>query len=136
MPRLWDGVVIGRDCVIGNGVYIDRNVKIGCNVKIHNKSCIYNGIVIEDDVFIGPHVCFTNDKNPSSDKTRDLEGVSWIVGTGASIGANVTVLPDVNIGKGASIGAGSVVTKNVPDEAIYFGNPARQQGGKQIKGEI
>jgi acetyltransferase-like isoleucine patch superfamily enzyme len=129
--QIMDGACVGKNCVIGNGVYIDRNVRIGDNVKIHNKSCLYNGIVIEDNVFIGPHVCFTNDKNPACDKTRDLTGVSWKVGRGSSIGANVTLLPDVNIGRGAAIGAGSVVTKNVPDNAVFSGNPAREHGVKE-----
>ena len=122
--QVMDGAQVGKNCMLGNGVYIDRNVKVGDNVKIHNKTCIYNGTVIEDDVFIGPHSCFTNDKNPSSGETRDLEGISWKIGKGSSIGANVTVLPDVNIGSGAIIGAGSVVTKDVPSGAVCYGNPA------------
>ncbi len=122
--QVMDKAVIGRNCVLGNGVYVDRNVKIGDNVRIHNKACIYNGTVVEDNVFIGPHTCFTNDKYPVSGNTRDLRGVSWRVGKGASVGANVTVLPDVNIGKGAKVGAGSVVTKDVPAGSLCYGNPA------------
>lgn len=123
--QIMDNAVIGSSCVLGNGVYIDRNVKVGNNVKIHNKTCIYDGTVIEDNVFIGPQCCFTNDKYPVSDKKRDMKGVSWRIGRGVSIGANVTVLPDVNIGRGATIGAGSVVTGDIPDNAICYGNPAR-----------
>ncbi|MFH1837576.1 MAG: DapH/DapD/GlmU-related protein [Candidatus Omnitrophota bacterium] len=130
--QVMDGAEIGENCVLGNGVYIDRNVKIGNNVKIHNKSSVYNGIIIEDDVFIGPHSCFTNDKYPDCDKTRDMHGVSWRVGKGSSIGANVTILPDVNIGPGAVVGAGSVVTKDVPEGAVCYGNPARTV--KKLKG--
>ena len=122
--QIMDGARIGKDCVLGNGVFIDRNVIIGDNVRIHNKACIYNGTVVEDDVFIGPHTCFTNDKHPASGSTRDLNSVSWRVGKGASIGANATVLPDVNIGKGSVVGAGSVVTRDVPDNSVCYGNPA------------
>lgn len=122
--QVMDKAQIGKNCVLGNGVYVDRNVRIGNNVKVHNKTCIYDGTVIEDDVFIGPHTCFTNDKYPECDQRRDLKGISWLIGKGASIGANVTVLPDVNIGRGARIGAGSVVTKDVPDGAVCYGNPA------------
>jgi len=123
--QVMDNAVIGKKCVIGNGVYVDRNVKIGSNVKVHNKSCIYDGTIVEDNVFIGPQVCFTNDKYPSFDKTRNLSNVSWRVGKGASIGANVTVLPNVSVGEGAKIGAGSVVTKNIPSGALCYGNPAK-----------
>ncbi|MGD2279010.1 MAG: acyltransferase [Candidatus Omnitrophota bacterium] len=126
--QVMDGAKIGKNCMIGNGVYVDRNVRIGDNVKVHNKASIYNGTIIEDDVFIGPHACFTNDKHPAFDKTRDMKGVSWRVGKGTSIGANVTVLPDVNIGSNSLIGAGSVVTKDIPDGSICYGNPAGVKG--------
>lgn len=122
--QIMDNALIGENCVIGNGVYIDRNVKIGNNVKIHNKALLYDGLIVEDNCFIGPNTCFTNDKYPSFDKRRNLKGVSWLLKEGASIGAGVTVLPDITIGKNARVGAGSVVTKNVPDGAIVYGNPA------------
>ncbi|HTZ11651.1 MAG TPA: DapH/DapD/GlmU-related protein [Candidatus Margulisiibacteriota bacterium] len=115
---------IGKNCVIGNGVYIDRNVVIGNNVKIHNKALLYHGLIVEDNCFIGPGVCFTNDKFPRYNKTRDLRGVSWRLKKGASVGANATILPDIQIGKGAMVAAGSVVTKTVPDRTIVCGNPA------------
>ncbi len=116
---------IGMNCVIGNGVYIDRNVIIGNNVKIHNKALLYDGLIVEDNCFIGPGVCFANDKFPTHDNTRDLKGISWKIKKGASVGANTTVLPDVNIGSNAVVGAGSVVTKSVPDGVVVCGNPAR-----------
>ncbi len=119
---------IGSECVIGNGVYIDRHVKIGNRVRIHNKALLYHGVVIEDDVFIGPGVCFTNDPWPRSGMTRNLKGRSWTVHKGASIGANATVLPDVVIGAYAVVGCGSVVTHHVPDQVLVYGNPAKLKG--------
>lgn len=117
---------IGEDCIIGNGAYIDRYVKLGNRVRIHNKALLYHGVVLEDDVFVGPGVCFTNDPWPKSGETRDMEGQRWVVGTGASIGANATILPNVTIGKNAVIGAGSVVTKDVEAGAVVCGNPAKK----------
>lgn len=123
--QIMDEAVIGENCVIGQCVYIDRNVKIGNNTKIHNKSSIYHGVTVEDDVFIGPHVCLTNDKRPRHNKTRNLENVGWRVKRGASIGAGSVVLPDVDIGEYSMVGAGSVVTKDVPPNAVVYGNPAK-----------
>lgn len=123
--QIGENARIGKHCVIGNGAYIDRNVIVGDNVKIHNKALLYDGLVVEDNCFIGPGVCFTNDKYPSFDTTRNLKGVHWRVKKGASIGANSTILPDVTIGVNALVGAGSVVTRSVPDNAVVCGNPAR-----------
>ena len=119
---------VGSDCVVGNGVYIDRFVRIGDRVHIHNKALLYHGLNVESDVFIGPGVVFTNDPLPRSGRTRNLKGVSWKVGRGASIGANTVVLPDVDIGAHAMVGAGSVVTKHVPSYALVCGNPAKIKG--------
>lgn len=123
--QIGENAVIGENCVIGNGSYIDRNVVIGNNVKIHNKALLYDGLIVEDNCFIGPGACFTNDKFPRYNKTRNLSGVSWCLKEGASVGANATILPDVNIGKNSVVGAGSVVTESVPDNSVACGNPAR-----------
>ena len=133
--QIMDNAKIGENCVLGNGVYIDRNVKIGNNVKIQNKACIYDGTIIEDNVFIGPGVYFTNDKYPRHNKTRKMEGISWKVGKFASIGANVTVLPGVNIGENSTVGAGSVVTKDVPEGVLVYGNPAIVKG-KTVRSDL
>jgi len=113
--------IIGNDCSIHAPVWIGNNVSIGDRCRIQAFSFIPEGVTIEDDVFIGPHVCFTNDKLPPS------YGKHWgkiVVKKGASIGANCTILPNVTIGEGALIGAGSVVTKDVPPGEIWVGNPA------------
>lgn len=123
--QIGENAVIGRDCVIANGSYIDRNVIIGNNVKIHNKALLYHGLVVEDNCFIGPGACFTNDKFPRYNKTRNLTGVSWRLKKGACVGANATILPNVSIGKNSVVGAGSVVTESIPDNAVACGNPAR-----------
>ena len=126
--QIMHDAVIGENCVIGNGVSIDRRVVIGNNVKIMNKALVYRGVKIEDDCFVGPAVCFINDKNPRNYKTRDITSPKWRVGKGASIGAGALILCDVNIGKYALIGAGAVVTKDVEDHGLVAGNPARQIG--------
>ena len=123
--QIGDNARVGKNCVIGNGAYLDRDIVVGNNVKIHNKALLYRGLIVEDNCFIGPGVCFTNDKSPRYDKIRDLKDISWHLKKGASVGANATILPDINIGRNAVIGAGAVVTKDVPDGAVVCGNPAR-----------
>jgi acetyltransferase-like isoleucine patch superfamily enzyme len=116
-------------------VYIDFNVTIGDRVKIQNYALIYHGVTIEDGVFVGPYACLTNDKLPRA-ITPDGElktDADWEVGTilvkvGASIGAGAIILPSVTIGQFALVGAGAVVTHNVPDYGLVFGNPARLMG--------
>ena len=120
---------IGENCSFGQNVFVAKGVKLGNNCRVQNNVSIYAGVTAEDNVFFGPSCVFTNDKNPASGSTRDMKNVSWRVGKGTSIGANVTILPDVNIGKGAVIGAGAVVTKDIPDGEVWFGNPASRREG-------
>lgn len=126
---------IGKNCILGKSVYIDSGVKIGNLVKIQNGVSVYHGVIIEDGVFVGPGVCFTNDKYPRAidQKGRLKKDDQWevsitIVKQGASIGANATILPGVTIGKYALIGAGAVVTKNISDFSLAYGNPAKIMG--------
>ena len=120
--------VIGENCVIGQNVSIGPNVSIGSNVKIQNNVSIYDGITIEDDVFCGPSCVFTNVINPRAFIERKDEFKPTIVKTGASIGANATIVCGIKIGRYSLIGAGSVVTKNVMDYSIVVGNPSRPHG--------
>lgn len=130
-----EGAKIGKNCRLGKGVYIGVGVEIGDCCKIQNYACLFTGVVLGNGVFIGPHVCFTNDKYPrattSDGKLR--ENADWvevltIVEDGASIGANATILPGIVIGKRSMIGAGSVVTENTCPDFLYVGNPAIPKG--------
>jgi len=119
---------IGARCNIGQNVVISPDVMIGNNVKIQNNVSVYTGVILEDDVFCGPSMVFTNVINPRSHVTRRDEYKRTLVRKGASLGANSTVVCGVTIGKYAFIGAGSVVTRDVPDYALVYGNPARLHG--------
>jgi len=118
---------IGVHCVLGHSVYIDREVKIGNRVKLENRANVYQGVKIEDDVFVGPHVTFTNDPYPRSFSTN-WKIVPTCVKKGASIGAASVVLCGVTINEYAMIGAGSVVAQDVPSHALALGNPAKIRG--------
>ncbi|SHL02373.1 acyltransferase [Chryseobacterium polytrichastri] len=115
---------IGNNCNINCQVLIENNVTIGNNVTIKPGVQIWDGITIEDDVFIGPNATFTNDLFPKS-KNKDFKLEETLIKKGASIGANATILAGITIGENALIGAGSVVTKNVPANEIWVGNPAK-----------
>jgi UDP-2-acetamido-3-amino-2,3-dideoxy-glucuronate N-acetyltransferase len=119
---------IGENCNIGQNVVISPQVVLGKNVKVQNNVSIYTGVKCEDDVFLGPSMVFTNVTNPRSAVNRREQYAETIVGKGASIGANATIVCGHNIGQYAFIGAGAVVTKHVPDFALLVGNPARQIG--------
>ena len=130
-----EGALIGKNCILGKGVYIDAGVCIGDQVKIQNYVSIFHGVTIEDGVFIGPHVCFTNDLHPRAiNPDGTLKAADdWLltrtlICKGASLGANSTIVCGVTIGQWAMIGSGSVVTRNVPDYALVYGNPARMHG--------
>ncbi len=140
-----EGAKIGNNCIISKNVYIDFNVKIGNNVKIQNNASVYHGVKIEDGAFIGPHVCLINDKKPrainkdgSLRKSDEWTVSNTIIKKGASIGAGSIILPGIVVGEYAMIGAGSVVTKNVSDYGLVYGNPAKLAGyvdksGKKVK---
>lgn len=120
--------ILGKKCNIGQNVVISPKVILGNNVKVQNNVSIYEGVSCGDDVFLGPSMVFTNVINPRSAVNRKSQYLKTHVGTGASIGANATIVCGHNIGKYAFIGAGAVVTKEVPDYALVVGNPARQTG--------
>lgn len=116
---------IGKNCNIGQNVFIASGVKIGNNVKIQNNVSVYSGVECEDDVFLGPSCVFTNVINPRSFIEKKSEYKKTIIGKGASLGANCTIVCGNTIGNYALIGAGAVITKNVPDYAVVVGNPAK-----------
>ncbi|NRT74315.1 acyltransferase [Clostridium beijerinckii] len=120
--------IIGEKCNIGQNVVISPGVKIGDGVKIQNNVSVYTGVICEDYVFLGPSCVFTNVVNPRSFIERKSEYKETIIGKGASIGANVTIVCGHNIGKYALVGAGAVVTKHIPDYALVVGNPASIMG--------
>lgn len=124
MPR----ASIGKSCNIGQNVFIASDVVIGNNVKIQNNVSVYTGVMIEDDAFLGPSMVFTNVVNPRSHVLRRDEYQTTLVKRGATIGANATIVCGVTLGKYSFVGAGAVVTRDIPDYALVYGNPARIQG--------
>jgi acetyltransferase-like isoleucine patch superfamily enzyme len=127
LAQVREGARIGSDCVISKNVYIDAEVIIGNRCKIQNNVNVYRGVTVEDDVFLGPSMTFTNDMYPRAAST-DWKIVKTTVKRGASVGANATIICGVTIGEYAMVGAGSVVAKDVPRHALVVGNPARVIG--------
>lgn len=131
--RIWQFVVvlpgarIGADCNICSHCFIENDVIIGDRVTIKNGVQLWDGLRVDDDVFVGPNVTFTNDKHPRSGDHSKLP-VLTRVERGASIGAGAVILPGITVGVGAMVGAGAVVTRAVRDHAVVFGNPAAQRG--------
>jgi UDP-2-acetamido-3-amino-2,3-dideoxy-glucuronate N-acetyltransferase len=139
--RIWrqthirEYAIIGTHCNLGKGVYIDASVKIGSQVKIQNHVSVFAGVTLEDGVFVGPHVCFTNDLFPRAitpegqlKSADDWTITPTLVKYGASIGAGAVIRCGIIIGEFALIGAGAMVTRDVPAHALVLGNPARQRG--------
>lgn len=122
--KVREGAVIGENCNIGQCVYIEGDSAIGDRCKIQNGVSIYRGIELEDDVFVGPHATFSNDKLPRAN-TVEWEVIPTKIRRGASIGSNATIVCGIIIGEYAMIGAGAVVTKDVPAFALVVGHPAR-----------
>ena len=142
--RLWaftniqSGAVIGEQCNICDGSFVEKGGVVGNYVTIKHHVSIFDGVTIEDDVFIGSNVAFINDRNPRSHRPDQWKLEQTRVQKGASIGSNATILCGITIGEYAMVGAGSVVTKDVPDYALVTGNPAHVQGyvdkwGKRVK---
>lgn len=128
------GAVVGEDCNICDGVFIENKVTIGNRVTIKCGVQVWDGVVLEDDVFVGPNATFTNDIFPRSKRWPEKFSETRIC-SGASIGANATILPGVTVGRNAMVGAGAVVTRSVPPNAIVVGNPARITGYADTKHE-
>lgn len=129
------GARIGEGCSLGQGVFVGNDVVIGRNVKIQNQVSVYDAVTLEDDVFCGPSMVFTNVHNPRSAVVRKAEYRPTLVRKGATLGANCTVVCGTTIGRYAFVGAGAVVSRDVPDFALVLGVPARQVGWMSRHGE-
>jgi acetyltransferase-like isoleucine patch superfamily enzyme len=135
LAQIRDGVSIGQECIVGRGAYVGSGVRIGDRCKIQNYALVYEPATLEDGVFVGPAVVFTNDTFPravnpdgSLKSAADWQATGVTVRTGASIGARAVCVAPVVVGRWATVGAGAVVTRDVPDHALVLGVPARQVG--------
>jgi UDP-2-acetamido-3-amino-2,3-dideoxy-glucuronate N-acetyltransferase len=128
VSHILKGSKIGKDCRIGQNVVIGPNAIIGNNCKIQNNVSVYEGVRLEDNVFCGPSMVFTNVMNPRCEIPRMNEHLETLVRAGVTLGANCTIVCGHTIGRYAFVGAGAVVTKDLPDYALAYGNPARVHG--------
>ena len=133
--HLMGGSVIGKDCSLGQNVFVASSVVLGDGCKIQNNVSLYEGVVCEEEVFLGPSCVFTNVKNPRSSVNRRSEYLSTHVGKGATIGANATIVCGLSLGAYCFVGAGAVVTRDIPDFALVVGNPAHRIGWMSRRGE-
>lgn len=138
--QIRENAVIGEGCILSKDVYVDHAVKIGSRCKIQNSVSVYHGVEIGDDVFVGPNVCFTNDRVPRA-FNADWSITPTLVQRGASIGANATIVCGTTIGEYAMVAAGSVVTRDVPPYTLVMGNPARtvariDKEGNRVSGGV
>ena len=131
--HILSGTVIGKNCTIGQNVMIGPDVIVGDNVKIQNNVSLYKGVIIEDDVFIGPSAVFTNVKFPRAYIEQKNNFEKTTIKKGCSIGANATIVCGVTLGEYSLVGAGSVVTKTYPKNSILIGNPARVNKNMKVK---
>lgn len=131
-----EGASIGENCILGQNVFIGKNVHIGNGVKIQNNVSIFEGVSLADDVFIGPSVVFTNILTPRASINRKHAFLSTKIENGVSIGANSTIICGRQIGAYALIGAGSVITKNIGEYELWYGNPAQKKGKVNKEGII
>lgn len=133
--HICSGAKIGANCTLGQNVFVSSNAKLGNNVKVQNNVSIYDNVILEDDVFCGPSMVFTNVINPRSAYPKKNEYQKTLVKKGATLGANCTIICGVTIGNNAFIGAGSVITENVKDFALYTGVPGKHIGWMSSFGE-
>lgn len=139
--RVWhfahvcSGARIGERCSFGQGVFVGNDVTIGHNVKVQNNVSVYDAVTLEDDVFCGPSMVFTNVYNPRSAVTRKDEYRRTLIRQGATLGANSTIVCGTTVGRYAFVGAGAVINRDVPDFALMVGVPARQAGWMSRHGE-
>jgi UDP-2-acetamido-3-amino-2,3-dideoxy-glucuronate N-acetyltransferase len=126
--HIMKGAKIGARCIFGQNVNVDGGVVVGDNVKVQNNVSLYTGLVVEDDVFLGPSCVLTNVSNPRSQVIRHRLYEKTVLRRGCTVGANATIVCGVTVGRYAFVGAGAVITKDVPDYALMLGNPGRRSG--------